>query len=115
MLGLPPTPFGPEGLDVIALNAKDLVRVTKYSTGEPYFGHCISNRFDDPSKPPTPLFRTCYAALSLRAAVAETVLHDEEPIGGRFEIALRELTSRYVVTFKPSKLKIASNPLHPAH
>ena len=108
MLGLPPTPFAPEGLDIVTLNAKDLVRISRYDRGEPYFGHNLANRFDDPSKPPISPFRACYAATSLRAAVAETVLHDEEPVGGRFEIALTEMDSRYVVEFEPSKLKIAN-------
>lgn len=108
MLGLPPAPFAPKGMDIVTLNAKDLVRISKYDSGEPYFGHNLANRFDDPSKPPTSPFRACYCATSLQAAVAETVLHDEEPIDGCFEIAFKEISARYVVEFKPSKLKIAN-------
>lgn len=70
MLGLPPTPFAPKGMDIVTLNAKDLVRISKYDSGEPYFGHNLANRFDDPSKPPTSPFRVCYCATSLQAALS---------------------------------------------
>ncbi len=55
-----------------------LVRVSRYETGEPYFGKSGGNRFDDPRK--RRRYGTSYFGFDLHCAFAETVLHDEARI-----------------------------------
>jgi hypothetical protein len=95
-------------LDTKTVRAKDLYRVSRYSSGEPYFGKTASSRFDDRSQPKKKRFGTCYFGLDLETAVAETVLHDEMPVEGTFSIAYSEIDSRYLVRFKRGSLVLAN-------
>ncbi|MCA0242117.1 MAG: RES family NAD+ phosphorylase [Proteobacteria bacterium] len=97
-------PDPPRRLDRFAIRAVQLApaklwRISRHPSGEPFFGRSASNRFDDPGRPQRRRFGTCYLGLSLEVAIAETVLHDEMPRNGRFEIAATELESRYCVRF----------------
>jgi hypothetical protein len=87
---------------------KDLYRISRYSSGEPYFGKTANNRFDDRSTPKKGRFGTCYFGLDLETAIAETVLHDEMPVKGTFSIAYTEIESRYLVRFKRGSLVLAN-------
>jgi hypothetical protein len=91
---------------VTHLSPARLLRISRYCTGEPYFGMSGANRFDAPS--PHSLFKTCYLGRTLAVALAETVLHDEIPVQGRFDIAPSELRGRYVLEFEDDKLKLAN-------
>lgn len=95
-------------LEPIDVNAKDLVRISRFSSGEPYFGRTAANRFDDPRRIGGRRFGTCYAGLSLASAFAETVLHDEMPEDGHFWAPPEALTSRFVVRFDDQRLKLAN-------
>jgi hypothetical protein len=85
----------------------DLLRVSRYSSGEPFFGRAGANRFDDYRHPKKKRFGTCYLGLTLATAFAETVLHDEMPVRGRFQIASDVLESRFVVQFGGDSLRVA--------
>ncbi len=87
---------------------KDLYRISRYPSGEPYFGKTANNRFDDRSAPKKGRFGTCYFGLDLETAIAETVLHDEMPVNGTFLIAYTEIESRYLVRFKSGSLMLAN-------
>lgn len=50
-----------------------LYRISRYSSGEPYFGRTGANRFDDPTRAKARRFGTCYLGLSLEVAIAETM------------------------------------------
>lgn len=83
-----------------------LVRVSRYETGEPYFGKSGGNRFDDPRK--RRRYGTSYFGFDLHCAFAETVLHDEVAdlaVGG-FPLVTTEL-ERFVPSFTGSPLTVA--------
>ena len=107
MLRAPPGNFSSQPLTVVEVDPATLLRISKFSSGEPYFGRTAGNRFDDPRTPVRRRFGTHYAGLSLRVAFAETILHDEEPAGGKFQIAGAVVSSRYVVEFEGEALRIA--------
>ncbi len=83
-----------------SVRAKGLYRVSRHSSGEPYFGKTANNRFNDRSSPKKKRYGSCYLGLDLETAIAETVLHDEMPVKGTFPIAYMEIDSRYLVRFK---------------
>lgn len=96
-------------LSLKTITPERLIRISNYITGEPYFGHSGANRFDAPGcLSGTPEFATCYFGLSLPVAIAETVIHDEEPVCGRYCVATSELTYRRVLTFRGAKLRCAN-------
>ena len=107
MLIPPPRSFSKTPLLVSQVNPIDLLRVSGYSSGEPYFGRAASNRFDDYRPPKSKRFGTCYFGLTLSVAFAETVLHDEFPVGGHFAVPPEKLESRYVVRFSGTNLTLA--------
>ena len=107
MLERPTRNFARQPLARIEVDPSKLLRVSKYDTGEPHFAHTGGNRFDDPRRPQSTRFGTCYAGLSLRVAFAETLLHDAEPAGGRFEMARTTVASRFVVQFAGEMLVLA--------
>jgi len=74
-------------LRTVQLPSSSLFRISRHSSGEPHFGRSASNRFDDPRRDLAKRFGTCYLGESLEVAVAETILHDEMPVAGRFELA----------------------------
>lgn len=109
MSGLPEPP---RGLDRVALRtvqvrASQLWRLSRHATGEPHFGRSGANRFDDPTRATSRRFGTCYFGLGLEVAIAETVLHDEMPVRGRFEIAARALEDHHCVRFAGGLLTLA--------
>lgn len=106
---MPTLPQPPRRLDRLPIRTVQLApsrlhRISRRSSGEPFFGRSASNRFDDPSRTRSKRFGTCYLGLGLEVAIAETVLHDEMPIDGGFEIAASELESRFCVRFAGGSL-----------
>ena len=83
-----------------------LVRISRYATGEPYFGKSGGNRFDDPRK--RRRYGTSYFGFDLHCAFAETVLHDEvaDLVLGGFPLVTTEL-DRYVLSFDGAPLTVA--------
>ena len=91
-----PSPqLGNVDLQTRMVNVEDLVRISRHNHGEPFFGRRAANRFDDPAMQ----FGTCYCGLDLTTALAETVLHDEVAIGGRFYVPHEEVHTRFAVRF----------------
>jgi len=91
-----PSPqLGAIELQTVSVDTSDLVRISRHDSGEPFFGRRGANRFDDPAKQ----FGSCYFGLDLITALAETVLHDEVAIGGRFYVPQQEVLTRFVVRF----------------
>lgn len=79
----------------------NLLRISRRTTGEPYFGKSGANRFDDPTPDPANRYGVCYAGRDLATAVGETLLHDQEPNGDSvFDVAVSEIQSRYLVKLK---------------
>lgn len=103
----PPSDLHGINLETIQVQVANLYRISKYDSGEPYFGRSAGNRFDDRSRPPSKRFGTCYLGLSLQVAIAETVLHDLMPEGGHFVVSPDELESKQVVRFQGGTLKLA--------
>ena len=99
MLLNPPRGIAGIPIRTIELAPSKLLRVSPYSSGEPYFGRSAANRFDDPTRTKKSRFGTCYLGESLEVAIAETILHDEMPVKGRFEVAVNELERRFCVRF----------------
>jgi hypothetical protein len=107
-LGRPPRAFNALKLATVEVQTSRLVRVSRYTSGEPHFGQSASNRFDDPSSPAKGRFGTCYFGLNLKVAIAEIILHDEMPKNGQFKISADEVESRYVVSMKGRTLVLAN-------
>ncbi len=84
-----------------------LHRISRYSSGEPFFGSSGGNRFDDGSRVKSRRYGTCYCGFNLQTAIAETVLHDEVPVRGVFAISLSDFSARYHVRFKGGTLHLA--------
>jgi hypothetical protein len=101
---LPPRGLAARSVRTVEVLPSKLYRISRYGSGEPFFGRSTSNRFDDPSRVKARCYGTCYLGLSLEVAIAETVLHDEMPVKGRFEVAATEIESRYCVRFKGNPL-----------
>jgi len=94
---LKPPPRNLRELDLatVAIRAVDLFRISRYVTGEPYFGRTKANRFDDPRRTKKQRFGTCYCGLDLETAIAETLLHDEMPVRGNFKLSFSHF-ARYM-------------------
>ncbi|MFK7967033.1 MAG: RES family NAD+ phosphorylase [Burkholderiaceae bacterium] len=102
-----PSPqLGDIALKIHTVAVQDLVRISRHNSGEPFFGRQAANRFDDPARQ----FGTCYCGLDLTTALAETVLHDEVPMGGKFYVPREEVLTRYAVHFNRSdqQLRLAN-------
>lgn len=102
MRGFPKVP-----LDLVQVCPSQLIRLSRFSAGEPHFGVTGANRFDDYRNPKSKRFGTCYLGTSFSVAFAESVLHDEVPIRGKFVLAVKELEHRYVVRFSGDTLTLA--------
>ncbi len=101
---LPSQPKLAAGFKKIKVKTECLVRISRHTTGEPFFGKHAGNRFDDPAK----VFGTCYFGRTLAVAFAETILHDRFPDkDGGYTIPLSELESRCVYTFTGPALSLA--------
>lgn len=84
-----------------------LFRISKFSTGEPYFGRTGNNRFDDPSLPKSKRYGVSYFGLALNTAVAETLLHDEVAVNGQFEVSSADFALHFLVRFDGTPLVLA--------
>jgi RES domain len=114
-LPLPDKKFAKDAkLGIQTINPDKLVRVSRFESGEPYFGKSGANRFDDPRKGGK-RFGTCYFGVEsaavpnqgLRCAFAETVLHDRRiDLRHGYGLAETEL-DRYVYRFTGKPLKVA--------
>jgi hypothetical protein len=106
-LGLPPAVLSTDKQPVTYLSPEKLFRISAYADGEPYFGHSGANRFDAPGcLAGSPEFGSCYFGYTLSVAIAESILHDRDPIDGAFEIANTTLSSMYVHRFKGDSLRL---------
>lgn len=90
------------------LPAAELVRVSRYNTGEPHFGSSGSNRFDAPGCPAAPEYATCYFGTNLTVAIAETLLHNELPVAGHFPVAPDFIDEHFVLRFTGQPLRLAN-------
>jgi hypothetical protein len=82
-----------------------LYRISGYTCGEPYFGRSGGNRFDAPGwKVNLPEYGACYLGYSLDVAIAESILHDQLPVDGKFLVANTLLQNSYVYRFDGDRL-----------
>jgi hypothetical protein len=87
-------------LPVATVSTSELVRISSFDSGEPYFGQSGANRFDAPGcLTGTPQYQCCYLGLSFDVALAESLLHDEVARRGKFRIAQSEIDRRWVHRF----------------
>ena len=84
-----------------------LFRISRYHAGEPYFGKSGANRFDDRTRVKSRRFGTCYCGFDLETAIAETLLHDEMPVRGRFNLSYSHFESHRLVRFEGNELNLA--------
>lgn len=99
-LNLPPEALGREQFRKVYLYPDRLVRISTYHTGEPYFGFSGKNRFDAPGAARgTPEFGVCYLGTDLEVAIAESILHDELPINGAFQLTRQHIDNHYALYF----------------
>ena len=96
----PPASLADIPVAPVTVDPSTLLRVSSHGTGEPHFGRHGGNRFDDGRLPAAVRFGTCYLGKSLTVALAETLLHDEVAVAGRFAVAPEEVRRRHVVTFR---------------
>lgn len=103
-LGLPPAGINKFKLATISCDPAKLFRLSAFDTNEPYFGRTGANRFDDPEQ----VFGTCYFGYNLRVAITETLLHDEIPVGNRFEVTETLMENRFVIRAAGDTLRLAN-------
>jgi hypothetical protein len=104
-LSAPPKDFAKAKLITKPVDPALLVRISRHTTNEPYFGRSGGNRFDDPRKKKK--YGTSYFGFNLHCAFAETVLHNESAQkNGGFRLPTSEL-DRYVLTFNGDLLNVA--------
>jgi hypothetical protein len=105
-LGCPPAELALAAYPKTYFPPSRLVRISGYHTGEPYFGSSGNNRFDAPlTAAGLRNFGVCYFGTNLEVAMAESILHDEEPVDGRFLVARSQVEDRYALYF-------SGKPLH---
>lgn len=97
-LSAPPEVLRTEAFPAVNVPATTLIRISSFTTNEPFFGNSGNNRFDAPH--PDPRYRTSYVGTSLAVAVAETLLHDEAPVHGRYVLPLDALRNLHVLRFE---------------
>lgn len=97
-LSAPAKNFNSLSLPTRQVRVDKLRRISRHDCGEPYFGRRGVYRFDDPEK----RYGTCYCGFDLDTAIAESLLHDELPENGIFEIAQTQLTTQFLVRFSPT-------------
>ncbi|WP_053063929.1 RES family NAD+ phosphorylase [Caballeronia mineralivorans] len=90
-------------LKVINVETKRLIRISSHQTGEPYFGRAANHRFDDPEQ----IYGTCYMGLTLGAAVAESILHDLEPVNGGYDLTPDKVCNTFAHSFSGAPVRIA--------
>jgi hypothetical protein len=104
----PSRAFNKLALPTVEVAVGRLFRISRFSSGEPFFGRSAGNRLDDRSPVKSKRFGTCYCGLDLEVAIAETILHDEMPDRGHFKIAYSEFSNRHLVRFAGDKLVLAN-------
>jgi hypothetical protein len=104
----PPRRFSQQALPTVQYRTGNLLRISRFAGGEPYFGRSGKNRFDDDSRPKKSRFGTCYCANALVTAVAETLLHDRLPEDGRFRVDQTELETLLVYQLAGRRLRLAN-------
>ena len=103
---LPPRNLASMPISTVQVEPSRLYRISRFNSGEPFFGRSASNRFDDPDRTKSKRFGTCYLGFSLAVAIAETILHDEMPVEGRFDVAAQEIEDRHCVRFQGEPLTL---------
>lgn len=89
----PPPDFGLRPLDIAERQLAGWHRISRFASGEPFFGRSGTGRFDDSQRPAR--FGTCYLAASLAAAFGETLLRDALQAGGHYPMAWASIESRW--------------------
>ena len=107
-LGPPPRSLSKITLATESFPISALYRISRFSSGEPFFGKTASNRFDDRNPVKSRRYGTCYCGFDPETAIAETVLHDEMPVKGQFPISYSDFASRQLVRFKGEGLVLAN-------
>ena len=113
-LGLPPAQLTTTPFPKTFLAPARLVRVSAYTTGEPYFGTSGANRFDAPGAAAgSAAYAVCYLGTHLDVAIAESILHDEMPVDGAFQLTRAQLDGRHALYFSGRRLHLLdlSGPL----
>lgn len=107
-LGEPAPVLSSRNFPATIISPTELCRISGFRKGQPYFGKSGKNRFDAPGcKPPgTPEFGVCYLGLTLEVAMAESVIHDEEPVDGKFLIARDQVDDNFALYFKGGDLRL---------
>jgi len=106
-LGPPAPELATEKFPKTYLAPDRLTRISAYTTGEPYFGKSGYNRFDAPgARAGTPEYGVCYLGTHLEVALAESILHDEEPVNGSFQLTRAQIDDRYALYFEGSPLHL---------
>lgn len=107
-LGEPAAVLSSRNFPATIISPAELCRISEYKTGQPYFGRSGKNRFDAPGckSPGTPEFGVCYLGMTLEVAMAESVLHDEEPVHGQFLIARDQVDNNFALYFKGDDLRL---------
>lgn len=96
----PPPDFNDHKLDIVSVLPQALCRVSRRKTDEPYFGKSGACRFDDNNPDIKARFRTAYLGFDYAVAFAESVLHNAEPVNGRFLIPTSDIETRLLISFK---------------
>lgn len=99
MLSPPPADLARQDLPTSAIQADSLFRISGHNSGEPYFGRWAAHRFDDRQRVAAKRYGTCYCGFDLETALAETLLHDEEPRRGLFHLSPSVYTAKYLLRF----------------
>ncbi|USX18763.1 RES family NAD+ phosphorylase [Oxalobacteraceae bacterium OTU3REALA1] len=94
-------------LPSVAMRPSKLVRISRGTENEPFFGTSGANRFDAPGCPASPEYAACYFGTTLAVAIGETVLHDLTPIGGKFLVPLADLEAQNLLRFGGRLLHLA--------
>lgn len=106
-LPLPPSLLSTERFAANYLDPERLIRISSYASGEPFFGRSGGNRFDAPGTITGHAeYGACYLGQNLTVALAESVLHDAEPVDGRYVVAPESLAARHVWRFTGKNLKL---------
>lgn len=103
-----PSPdFGTFPLEVISLPPDRLCRISRFDSGEPYFGRRADKRFDDPNPDTDKRFGTCYLGLSFAVAFTESILHDAIPTRAGFDVSASDIDASYAHRFAGATLQLA--------
>jgi hypothetical protein len=83
-------------LPVFKVDARRLLRLTRFPQTEPYWGKNKAYRFDDPAQ----VYGATYTALRIEVAFAETILHQRALYTGKqWVIDEANIVERHVVTY----------------